>query len=133
MAVELTAKQARIIKTRIGIGERYSRKMLKSQMQRALRLYMGDHYKNMDSPSDVSRLVINYCMHVVETRRHSVAFRYPRFVLTPGSQEAEEKEVTTQAWIKHCWKVGYIQDELRSAKWDAEVYGTGVIQDGWLF
>lgn len=133
MPFQLTAKEAKTIRDRLTMGERYCREKQKAQMKRALKQYLGEHYKNMDSPSEVSRIVINYTMHVAQTRVHSVAFRYPRFVLTPETPDAEQKEANTQAWIKHSWKVGYIQNELRAAKLDAEIYGTGVVQTGWMF
>ena len=118
---------------RLQMGQEYARKKLKRNFERALRLYSGDHYKNTRQVSPTARICINYTMHVIETRTQGVAFRYPRFVLSPGDDQAQQNEAMVQAWLKDSWTAGYIQEELRACKKDSEIYGFGVVQTGWLF
>jgi hypothetical protein len=133
MPYKLTEKQARTIKTRFEMGMRHNERTYKEPFTRSLKLYSGEHYSSHRQLSQQARVVVNYTLHVVETRVNAAAFRYPRFVITPQTPLGEGTEPVTQAAIKYYWRKGLIQDELRRIKRDAEIYGLGVVWEGWKF
>ena len=132
MSYSLSDKKAETIKSRLLMGEKYHRQKMEAPFRRALDQYRGDHYQNLKQASNSSRIVINITLHVIETRVHAVAFRYPRFVITPADQIGMQTEPTVQAGLKYYWRIGGVQDELRRMKRDAEIYGTGIALTGWM-
>jgi len=133
MSYSLTASEIKVIWNRLQMGEAHNKRELKAMMRRGLDLYKGLHWPNMDVEQKFARVVLNYVMHVIETRVHSITFRYPRFVITPATQDAEMREPIVEAGLKYYWRVGSVQDELRRQAKDKEIFGTGVCLTGWLF
>src|SRR5437899_140847 len=133
MAYNLTPTEVTTIWNRLQVGETYNRKTLKEPMERALLLYKGEQWPNLKVRQKYARFTANYTMHVVETRVATIAFRYPRFVLTPVTQPGEDEEPIAQAAIKCSWREGSVQDELRRVAKDEEMYGGGVWQTGGRF
>jgi hypothetical protein len=115
------------------MGEAHNKRELRAMMKRGLDLYKGRHWPNMDVEQKYARIVINYVMHVIETRVHSITFRYPRFVIEAATEDAMNQEPIAEAWVKYSWKKGRVQDELRRQAKDKEIFGTGVALTGWLF
>lgn len=133
MPYPLSPTEAATIWNRLQIGEQHNKRTLKRTMQRGLDLYRGLHWPNMDVEQKFTRIVVNYTMHVIETRVHSITFRYPRFVITPATREAEQREPIVDAGVKYYWRKGNVQDELRRQAKDKEIFGTGICYTGWEF
>src|ERR1044071_3615233 len=132
MAYSLTPSEVTTIWNRLQMGEAHNKRALKAMMERGLKLYKGLHWPNMDVEQQFARIVVNYVMHVIETRVHSIAFRYPRFVITPATEDAEQREPIVEAGLKYYWRVGGVQDELRRQAKDKDIFGTGIRLTGWL-
>jgi hypothetical protein len=131
--MSLAPKELQAIKRRLRLAENHNKKNLKEKFERAIRLFTGDHYEDSANPSNRSRIVVNYCLHVEETKVHSVAFRYPEFVLKPHSPEAAGYEDLAKAAIQCEWRHGKVQAEMKKGWKDREIYGTGIVYTGWLF
>lgn len=129
----LSNKDIQAIRRRLRLSEQHNKKELKDKFQRALRLYTGDHYDDSGKPSDRARIVVNYVLHVEETKVNQVAFRFPEFTLKPKGMEAEGYEDIARAAIQCSWRESKIQREVKKGWKDREIYGTGILYCGWLF
>lgn len=133
MPYALKPEEVRTIWNRLQMAEKHNVRSLRQPMKRALDLYKGLQWPNMDVESPSTRIVCNYILHVIETRVYGVTFRYPRFVITPATEEAETREPIAEAALKYSWRAGRIQDELRRQAKDKELFGLGISLNGWLF
>lgn len=131
--LKLKDSDAKQIKRRIRLAERYADRELKQNFKRALELYTGDFYEDSDKLSNNSRLSINYTLHVIETKVNSVAFRYPEFIIQPLTPAGEQTADIAHAALKYEWKLSNAQRECKRAYKDKEVFGAGVVYTGWLF
>lgn len=131
--MSLSPKEIQAVRRRLKLAEQHNKKELKDRFSRAIRLYTGDHYEDSANPAEYSRIVVNYCLHVEETKVHSVAFRFPEFTLKPKSMEAEGYEQIAGAAIRCEWRHGNVQAEMKKGWKDREIYGTGIVYTGWLF
>jgi hypothetical protein len=129
----LTTKDLAAIRRRLTLAETHNKKELKENFQRALRLFTGDHYEDSNRMSDRARIVVNYTLHVEETKVNSVAFRFPEFALKPKTMEAEGYEDLARAALRCTWKESKIQQEMKLGWKDREIYGVGIVYCGWLF
>src|ERR1051326_3617448 len=125
MAYSLTPSETKTIWNRLVMGEAHNKRELRAMMKRGLDLYKGRHWPNMDVEQKYARIVINYVMHVIETRGHSITFRYPRFVIEAATEDAMNQKTIVARWVKYPWKKGRVQDELRRQAKDKEIFGKG--------
>jgi len=131
---ELTDKQAKKLKHRLRISERYREKEFKPHYDASLRLVRGIHWpEGKGSSDDECRVIVNMAYPIVTTKVSTVGFRYPEHNLTPLNRQSAERAKLATAAMKHEWKISGTQREAVRALHDKEVFKFGVVMTGWEF
>lgn len=130
---KLTDSDARNLKNRVQLAERYVEKEQRDKWDRALQLYKGEHFKDLTRARQDNAVVVNYLLHVAETKVCSIAFRYPEFTVLPLTAESRKYVDIANSALRYEWRMSKVQREARRALKDKEIFGTGVVYNGWLF
>ena len=99
-------------------------------LDRALKLYRGEHFEGPASGAD--RVVVNYLYPTVETKVAAIALQYPEFFLVPLRADFEEKTPLVREVLQYTFKRGRHFAEAKRALRDKEIGGLGVVISGWL-
>jgi hypothetical protein len=134
-APSLSEREAKKLKARLRISERYREREFKSHYETSLRLYKGKHWpeRSDGASGDESRVIVNMVYPMVQTKVSTIGFRYPEFTLTPLNLQSSEKARLATAAMRYEWKISRTQREVCRALHDKEIFGVGVVQTGWEF
>lgn len=125
--------EAKTLKNRLLMAEKYCEKNFKHQWERSLQLYKGEHFRNMQRSLADGAVVVNYLLHTAETKVAGIAFRYPEFTIIPLTEDSQAYTEIAHSALRYEWKMAKVQRESRRVLKDKEIFGTGIIYTGWLF
>jgi hypothetical protein len=131
----LSEKDAKRLKQRIKISERYREQEFRSHYDVSMRLYKGKHWdaRTAGDPDGESRVIVNLVKPIVRRKVASIGFRHPEFNLTPLTLESSGRARLATSAMRYEWKISKTQREAVRALHDKEIWGVGVVQTGWEF
>jgi hypothetical protein len=131
----LTEKDAKRIKHRLKISERYREQEFKSHYEVSKRLYRGKHWdaRSSNDPDGESRVIVNMVKPIVQRKVAAIGFRHPEFNLTPLTIESSGRARLATSAMRYQWRISKTQREAVRALHDKELWGIGVVQTGWEF
>lgn len=129
----LNDKEAQLLWKRADRALRFTEKEVHPDLQRAQKLYAGEHWEHMDRKSERPRIVVNYLRPTVETKVANLAFNYPDFVLKPLNVEGAAHAEVAKHVIEYDWRQSNAQREAKRALRDKEIFGVGIAYDFWLW
>jgi hypothetical protein len=131
----LSEKDAKRLKQRIKISERYREQEFRSHYDVSMRLYKGKHWdaRTAGDPDGESRVIVNLVKPIVQRKVAAIGFRHPEFNLTPLTLESSGRARLATSAMRYEWKVSKTQREAVRALHDKEIWGIGVVQTGWEF
>lgn len=131
----LSEREAKKLKHRLRISERYREKEFRCHYDTSLRLYQGKHWPEAQGGlgGEESRVIVNMVYPTVQTKVSTIGFRYPEFNLTPINQQSQERAKLATSAMRYEWKISNTQREAVRALNDKELWGIGVVQTGWEY
>ena len=131
--VDLKPQEYKTIKQRLARSEKYVNCAFKEKHEACWKLYLGEHYDDLDWKKPEARVIINRIYQVVQTKVSSIAFNYPEFMLYPLNSEADLHRVVALPALNYEWRMSGAQKQAKRALLDKEVCSIGIVQTGWLY
>lgn len=132
--MRLSEAEAKKLKQRLKISERFKEREFKTHYEDSLRLMRGLHWPDTSTtPRDESRVIVNMIYPIVSTKVATIGFRYPEFNLTPMNAQSAGKAKLATAAMRYEWKTSGTQREMVRALHDKEVFKFGIVMTGWEF
>jgi hypothetical protein len=101
---------------------------------RCLRLWRGQHFKNMSLPQNEERVVVNHIAPIVQTMVDSIAFNpVPDIIIKPLTEMSEPKALIATQAVKYEWRKAAAARETKRSLFDQKCFGFGICQTGWEF
>lgn len=132
-AVKLSEREAKSLKDRVRCAVKFREKTWDKRAERARKLYDGEHWPDMKRTTRKTRVVVNHIRPTVDTKVANIAFAYPEFTLKPMNAEGRDHIDTATHVIRYDWRKAGAQMEAKRALRDNQIYGLGVVFDGWLW
>jgi hypothetical protein len=131
----LTEKDAKRLKHRLKMSERYREQEFRSHYDVSKRLYKGKHWdaRGGSDPDGESRVIVNLIKPIVQRKVAAIGFRYPEFNLTPLTLDSSNRARLATSAMRYQWKISKTQREAVRALHDKEVWGIGIVQTGWHY
>src|SRR6185369_8974693 len=130
----ISKQEAKLLKDRMRRAELYAVREYHPVYDRCLKLWRGQHWRNMHVQQMEERVVVNHIAPIIQTQVDSVAFNpVPDFILKPLTEgSADKAEIATQA-IKYEWRRASAARETKRCLFDQKCFGLGIAQTGWEF
>lgn len=131
----ISERDAKRLKHRLKISERYRDREFRTHYETSLRLYQGKHWPERQNATntDENRVIVNMIHPIVQTKVATLGFRHPEFNLTPLTPQSAEKARLATSAMSYEWKISKTQRETVRALHDKEIFGIGIVQTGWEF
>ena len=129
----LGKQEAAKIKRRIDVARRYAKDRWLADYDRAMDLYEGEHYADIDQPKDYERLIVNILKPAVETQLAAVGFRYPSFYVQPETPDSQPAVAPSRDALSYAWRKAKAQEQSVHCLRDRLTCGLALQMTWWLF
>ncbi|MGH7474440.1 MAG: hypothetical protein ACREJW_10895, partial [Candidatus Methylomirabilales bacterium] len=139
---KLTDKEAQAVHRRIEVAISHQKECWLPDAEEAMRFYRGFQWPG-SRPSkgraygvggwgyDKIRVTVNQVRPTVETMVSNVAFSYPDFFVRGVNEKGWKNTNVAEQLLRYDWRVLRVQPESKRCLRDRNIYGLGVIHDGW--
>ena len=132
MARKKKADEFEIVKRRIEAAQRWRDEMgYDSLWRRMTDLYRGRHWPRGARGEDM--ITVNLAFSTINVIAPSVSVNHPKIVVTPNSQENQDRSAFVEAVVNHLWRHHDFRKPFRRAVKDFLIFGHSWTKVGWKF